>query len=48
MTIDPRNFEVIDPRMVAALRTRTGPERVQATFDMMVFGRDLVIAGIRQ
>jgi len=45
--VDPRNVEVMDERMVAVYRSKTGAERLRIADGMFRFARDLVAAGIR-
>lgn len=48
MAVKHQDIELLDAEMVAVLRQRSGYERVQSTFDMMEFGRDMVLEAVRQ
>ncbi|QNN24423.1 hypothetical protein HED60_19805 [Planctomycetales bacterium ZRK34] len=48
MRLDDGQIEVMDEAMVPVLRSLTGSQRVQSMFDMMEFGRDTVLAAVRQ
>ena len=47
MLIDPRNIELPDADMIELLRRSSGTQRVQSMFDLMEFGRDVVLSAVR-
>lgn len=45
--IDPRNIEVPDPRVIAALKKMSGRDSLQQTLASHEFGRRLTESGVR-